>query len=101
MGAPTGGTLKIVCGGEEKQIGDWVAASFVWSTDSRYLAFAEWTRSRMQTLCVYRVADGVILRNPEEFRVLELHEFESGTIKCVDSPVYMKRTLSIKFNDCD
>jgi len=99
MGAPTMGALTVNRGGVDREISSRAAASMVWSDDSRFLAFSEWTRAKKQNLCVYRVADGTIQRSPDEFRVLELRGFSGGRISGVDSPVHMPQTFALAYND--
>ena len=99
MGAPTMGTLVVIRRGREHVVSARAGASMVWSDDSRLLAFSEWTQSMMQNLCVYCVADGSVKRNPEEFRVLELHAFSDGRISGVDSPIHMPRTFSLAYKN--
>ena len=101
MGAPTMGTLSVTINGKERQISNRAAASMVWSDDSRFLAFSEWTRSRMQSLCVFRVEDGSVDRSPDEFRVLELRNFTDGRIGGVDSPIHMPQTFSLEYNKAE
>jgi hypothetical protein len=44
-------------------------------------------------LFVVAVPNGNIIAEAEGFRVLELHEFDRGVVKGVDSPAYMPRAF--------
>ena len=67
--------------------------SFVWSSDSGALAVPQWTPSRQQRMCIVSVPSGTVRQVAEEFRVLELHAFNQGVIRGVDSPIYMPRSF--------
>ena len=102
MGAPTSGALLI----QEIADGMRTIASFegcspslVWSSDSAALAVPRWTRDRKQKLSVVAVPSGKIIAEAEGFRVLELHEFEGGVIKGVDSPAYMPKAFEFDLDD--
>jgi hypothetical protein len=97
MGAPTRGRLKIIGPSGAQIVSEDAAASMVWSDDSRFLAFSEWTRNMKQNLCVFRTSDHQIDRSPDEFRVLELKDFREGRILGVDSPVHMPRTFALQY----
>ena len=98
MGAPTSGVLVIA---ENRDGGRVVARvescnpSFVWSDDSRALACPQWTPSRQQRLCIVAVPSGHVRVADGEFRVLELHAFQQGTVRGIDSPVHMPRGLDV------
>jgi len=73
MGAPTFGELWIkTSAGSDHLVSDNAAASFVWSDDSRFLAFSVWRRNRKQNLCVLQSADMTVDKSPDEFRVLDI-----------------------------
>ncbi len=102
MGAPTSGTLVI----SDNFHGGCVHArlescnpSFVWSSDSRALAVPQWTPTRQQRMCIISVPTGSVRTVPNEFRVLELHAFEQGVVRGVDSPVYMPRHFELSVED--
>jgi len=100
MGGPTRGELHVVTQDAVNHlITDEAAASCVWSDDCRFLAFSKWRSNRMQSLCVLKLPNMVIDESPDEFRVLELRSFSDGKINGIDSPVYMPRTFSIKYEE--
>jgi hypothetical protein len=93
MGAPTSGTLVISDnqGGRTHVRVESCNPSIVWSSDSRTMAFPQWTPDRQQRLCVVSFPGGVVRSLDENFRVLELHSLEGGIVRGIDSPVYMPR----------
>jgi hypothetical protein len=96
MGAPTSGTLVI---SENRQGSEILSRhmscspSFVWSSDSSAIAAPQWTPNRKQRLIVISVPSGQMSTAPGEFSVLELHSFENGVIRGVESPAYMPRSI--------
>ena len=72
-------------------------ASFVWSSDSKAIAFPRWTVDRGQELCVVWVPDGAIDRFEERFSVLQLESFQDYRLIGVDSPVDRPRLIDIQF----
>jgi hypothetical protein len=96
MGAPTSGTLVVsdnFHGGNIHARLESCSPSFVWSSDSRALAFPQWTPSRRQRMCILSVPSGTVRPVADEFRVLELHAFEQGIVRGIDSPIYMPRSF--------
>jgi hypothetical protein len=96
MGAPTSGMLSIIEIADNGRViarFESCSPSLVWSSDSAALAVPRWTRERRQRLSVIAVPSGNIIAEAEEFRVLELHEFDRGVVKGVDSPAYMPRAF--------
>jgi hypothetical protein len=85
MGAPTSGELRLSTGPTLESCNP----SIVWSDDSRFLAVPQWTPSRSQRLVVVDTETGQVRAHPATFRVLQLESFEEGTIKGIDSPVYL------------
>ena len=85
MGAPTSGELRLDGG----PVYDSCNPSMVWSDDSKYFAVPQWTNERKQRLLVVRISPREHRYAPNIFRVLELHSFEDGVIRGVDSPVYL------------
>ena len=102
MGAPTRGELRVTTPiGDGHLVADDAAASFVWSNDSRFLAFSKWRSNMKQSLCVLQLADMTVDESPDEFIVLELRGFSDGKIEGVDSPVHMPRTFSLKYGEAN
>lgn len=96
MGAPTSGTLVVsdnFHGGRTHFSLESCSPSFVWSSDSRALAVPQWTPSRQQRMCIVSVPRGTVRPVAGVFRVLELHGFEQGVVRGVDSPIYMPRSF--------
>jgi hypothetical protein len=98
MGAPTMGRLKVISKDKVRMISNGAAASMVWSSDSRYLAYSEWNRNKKQSLNVYRIFEERIDRIPDEFDVLELRDFREGKVVGVDSPIYRPKTFALEYN---
>ena len=102
MGAPTSGTLVIsdnFHGGRIHARLESCSPSFVWSSDSRALAVPQWTPSRQQRMSIVSVPSGTVRPVADEFRVLELHSFEQGMVRGVDSPIYMPRSFEFSVED--
>ncbi|MFC1467311.1 hypothetical protein ACFLQY_01275 [Verrucomicrobiota bacterium] len=100
MGAPTLGTLSVILSdGRKKIVSEDAAASFVWSDDSRFIAYSRWRGNRNQNLCVFKISDLSTDVSPDEFRVLELRNFTEGKIEGIDSPVYQPRTFSLEYKN--
>jgi len=92
MGAPTSGVLVV---SENQKDGKVFSRhmscnpSFVWSDDSTAIAAPVWTSGRRQQLAIISVPSGHITAAPGKFSVLELHSFEDGVVRGVDSPAHM------------
>jgi len=91
MGAPTSGTLKI----DERPVLENCNPSMVWSIDSKLLAVPVWAAGGGQRLALVDPVQGHATVLPERFSVLELHSFEGGLVRGVDSPAYAPRTVEI------
>ena len=91
QGGPTYGVVTLSNG----MTFDSCNPSFVWSTDSKYLAVPQWTHYREQRLLVINAVQGTFELLPEVFQVLELHTFTCGVVEGIDSPVYKPRRVSI------
>lgn len=96
MGAPYSGRLVVWTPTSEKVISETAGASMVWSEDSRFLAFTEWTKDRKQTIFVCRIADFAIDWLPEFSSVIELHKFKDGWITGVKSPFSKEEPFAIE-----
>ena len=79
------------------------AACFLFSEDSKFLAFSEWTADKMQIVKVVRLADMSIKTDNRRKRVVEFLSFDDGVLEILDSPIFMPKnyTLDIHtlFND--
>ena len=78
-------------------------ACFLFSKDSKFLAFSEWSADKMQIIKVVRLADMSIKTDNKRKRVVEFLSFDDGVLKILDSPIFMPKnyTLDIRtlFND--
>ena len=78
-------------------------ACFLFSEDSKFLAFSEWTADKMQIVKVVRLADMIIKTDNRRKRVVEFLSFDDGKLEILDSPIFMPKnyTLDIRtlFND--
>ena len=78
-------------------------ACFLFSDDSKFLAFSEWTADKMQIIKVVRLADMRIKTAGKPKRVVEFLSFDDGLLEILDSPIFMPKnyTLDIRtlFND--
>ena len=78
-------------------------ACFLFSGDSKFLAFSEWTADKMQIIKVVRLADMSIKIAGKPKRVVEFLSFDDGLLEILDSPIFMPKnyTLNIRtlFND--
>ena len=78
-------------------------ACFLFSDDSKFLAFSEWTADKMQIIKVVRLADMSIKTDNNRKRVVEFLSFDDGLLEILDSPIFMPKnyTLDIHtlFND--
>ena len=78
-------------------------ACFLFSEDSKFLAFSEWTADKMQIVKIVRLADMSIKTDNKRKRVVEFLSFNDGLLEILDSPIFMPKnyTLDIRtlFND--
>ena len=78
-------------------------ACFLFSKDSKFLAFSEWTTDKMQIVKIVRLADMSIKTDNKRKRVVEFLSFDDGILEILDSPIFMPKnyTLDIRtlFND--
>ena len=73
-------------------------ACFLFSDNSKFLAFSEWTADKMQIVKILRLADMSIKTDNKRKRVVEFLSFDDGVLKILDSPIFMpkKYTLDIR-----
>ena len=78
-------------------------ACFLFSEDSKFLAFCEWTADKMQIVKILRLADMSIKTDNKRKRVVKFISFDDGVLEILDSPIFMPKnyTLDIRtlFND--
>ena len=84
-------------------LSDRASACFLFSDDSKFLAFCEWSADKMQIVKIVRLADMSIKTDNKRKRVVEFLSFDVGVLKILDSPIFMPKnyTLDIRtlFND--
>ena len=66
-------------------------ACFLFSEDSKFLAFSEWTADKMQIIKVVRLADMSIKIAGKPKRVVEFLSFDDGLLEILDSPIFMPK----------
>ena len=70
-------------------------ACFLFSDDSKFLAFSEWTADKMQIVKVVRLADMSIKTDNKRKRVVEFLSFDDGVLKILDSPIFMPKNYTL------
>ena len=70
-------------------------ACFLFSEDSKFLAFSEWTADKMQIVKVVRLADMSIKTDNKRKRVVEFLSFDDGVLKILDSPIFMPKNFTL------
>ena len=70
-------------------------ACFLFSDDSKFLAFSEWTADKMQIIKVVRLADMSIQTDNNRKRVVEFLSFDDGLLEILDSPIFMPKNYTL------
>ena len=70
-------------------------ACFLFSDDSKFLAFSEWTVDKMQIIKVVRLADMSIKTDNNRKRVVEFLSFDDGLLEILDSPIFMPKNYTL------
>ena len=70
-------------------------ACFLFSDDSKFLAFCEWTADKMQIIKILRLADMSIKTDNKRKRVVEFLSFDDGVLKILDSPIFMPKNFTL------
>ena len=70
-------------------------ACFLFSEDSKFLAFSEWTADKMQIIKVVRLADMSIKTVGKPKRVVEFLSFDDGVLEILDSPIFMPKNYTL------
>ncbi len=70
-------------------------ACFLFSEDSKFLAFSEWTADKMQIVKVVRLADMSIKTDNRRKRVVEFLSFDDGVLEILDSPIFMPKNYTL------
>ena len=93
--------VKFSQSGEIEQIllSEQATACFMFSDDSRFLAFAEWTADKMQLVKVLRLADMSIKTVDGLQRVVEFLSFKDGLLEILDSPIFMPESFWVDVHE--
>ena len=83
-----GGTHQIL-------LSERATACFLFSKDSKFLAFCEWTTDKMQIVKILRLADMSIKTDNKRKRVVEFLSFDDGELKILDSPIFMPKNFTL------
>lgn len=70
-------------------------ACFLFSEDSKFLAFSEWTADKMQIVKVVHLADMSIKTDNRRKRVVEFLSFDDGLLEILDSPIFMPKNYTL------
>ena len=70
-------------------------ACFLFSEDSKFLAFSEWTADKMQIVKVVCLADMSIKTDNKCKRVVEFLSFDDGKLEILDSPIFMPKNYTL------
>ncbi|WP_232524553.1 flagellar protein [Campylobacter concisus] len=70
-------------------------ACFLFSEDSKFLAFSEWTADKMQIVKVVHLADVSIKTDNRRKRVVEFLSFDDGLLEILDSPIFMPKNYTL------
>lgn len=99
MGAPTMGQLCLIIDDKNVIISDRTAASFIWSENSEYIAYSEWTKEFKQIIRIYNINKKIYTTIHHEMRVIQFHSFNNMIIEGIDSPIYNTTKFKINVND--
>ena len=70
-------------------------ACFLFSEDSKFLAFSEWTSDKMQIVKVVHLADMSIKTAGKPKRVVEFLSFDDDLLEILDSPIFMPKNYTL------
>ena len=76
-------------------LSDRATAYFLFSKDSRFLAFSEWTADKMQIVKILRLADMSIKTDNKRKRVVEFLSFDDGVLEILDSLIFMPKNFTL------
>ena len=76
-------------------LSDRATACFLFSEDSKFLAFSEWTADKMQIVKILRLADMSIKTDNKRKRVVEFLSFDDGLLEILDSPIFMPKNYTL------
>lgn len=67
----------------------------MFSEDSKFLAFSEWTADKIQIVKVVHLADMSIKTDNRRKRVVEFLSFDDGLLEILDSPIFMPKNYTL------
>ena len=70
-------------------------ACFLFSDDSKFLAFSEWTADKVQIVKILRLADMSIKTVGKPKIVVEFLSFDDGVLEILDSPIFMPKNYTL------
>ena len=70
-------------------------ACFLFSEDSKFLSFSEWTADKMQIIKVVRLADMSMKTDNKRKRVVEFLSFDDDLLEILDSPIFMPKNYTL------
>lgn len=70
-------------------------ACFLFSKDSKFLAFSEWTTDKVQIVKILRLADMSIKTAGKPKRVVEFLSFDDSVLEILDSPIFMPKNYTL------
>lgn len=76
-------------------LSDRATACFLFSKDSKFLAFSEWSADKMQIVKIVRLADMSIKTDNKRKRVVEFLSFDDGVLEILDSPIFMPKNYTL------
>ncbi len=80
---------------EQILLSERATACFLFSDDSKFLAFCEWSADKMQIVKVLRLADMSIKTDNKRKRVVEFLSFDDGVLEILDSPIFMPKSYTL------
>ena len=80
---------------EQILLSDRATACFLFSDDSKFLAFCEWSADKMQIIKVVRLADMRIKTAGKPKRVVGFLSFDDGVLEILDSPIFMPKNYTL------
>ena len=80
---------------EQILLSDRATACYIFSDDSKFLAFCEWSADKMQIVKILRLADMSIKTNNKRQRVVEFLSFDDGILEILDSPIFMPKNYTL------
>ena len=97
MGAPTIGSLNLYKANKKLLSISCAGASFLWSDDSQFFAYLEWTKTRTQIIKILKI-DGMITKTIEkEMSVVKFESFKNRILKGVDWPCHFSIDVNLLF----